>query len=73
MSADETIVKVRGKVKLVGFVADAASRRLLGTNMLVKRGSDGFTNWLKGYAGSWEWKALATDNLSAYKLARNRP
>ena len=47
MSADETIVKVRGKAKLVGFVADAASRRLLGTDILVKRGSGGFTNWLK--------------------------
>ena len=30
MGADETIVKVRGKAKLVGFVAAAESGRLLG-------------------------------------------
>ena len=29
MGADETIVKVRGKAKLMGFVADAERGRLL--------------------------------------------
>ena len=37
----ETIVKARGKAKLVGFVADAESGRLLGIDMLVERDSEG--------------------------------
>ena len=35
IGADQTIVKARGKAKLVGFVADVASVRLLGIDMLV--------------------------------------
>ena len=50
IGADETIVKVRGKAKLVGFVADAESGELLGIDMLIERDSDGFANWLKVYS-----------------------
>ena len=35
MRADETIVKVRGKAKLMGFMADATSGELLGIDMWV--------------------------------------
>ena len=49
MGADETIVKARGKAKLVGFVADAENGRLLGIDMPVERDGDGFADWLKGY------------------------
>ena len=49
MGVDETIVKVRSKAKLVGFVADAESGKLLGIDMLVERDSDRFADWLKGY------------------------
>ncbi len=52
MGADETIVKLRGKAKLVGFVADAESGKLLGIDMPVERDSDGFSNWLKKVCGS---------------------
>ena len=45
IGADETIVKVRGKAKIVGFVVDAESGELLGIATL----SDGFADWLKGY------------------------
>lgn len=41
MGADETIVKARGKAKLVGFVADAESGELPGIDMLVERDSEG--------------------------------
>ena len=37
MGADETIVKVRGKAKFVGFVVDAESGELLGIDMPVER------------------------------------
>ena len=46
MDTDETIVKVRVKVKLVGFVADAESGEMLGAYMLMERDSDGFADWL---------------------------
>ena len=44
MGADEKIVKLRGKAKLVGFVADAESDRLLGIDMPVERDGDDFTD-----------------------------
>ena len=36
IGADETIVKVSGKAKVVGFVADAESGEPLGIDMLVE-------------------------------------
>ena len=65
--ADETIVKVRGKANLVGFVADAESGELLEIDMLVERDMDGFANWLKGYVERLGVKAMANDCLSIYK------
>ena len=67
MGADETIVKVRDKSKLVGFVADAESGELLGIDILVERDGDGFADWLKGYVERLGAKAVATDDLSACK------
>ena len=49
MGADETIVKVRSKAKIVGFVTDAESGELLGIDMLVECASDGLADWLKEY------------------------
>ena len=37
MGADETIVKAKGKAKLVGFVAATESGELLSIDMLVER------------------------------------
>ena len=67
MGADETIVKVRGKAKLVGFVADAESGELLGIDMLVERDSERFADWLKGYVERLGVKSVVTDDLSTYK------
>ena len=67
MGADETIVKVGSQAKLVSFVADAEIGRLLGIDMLVERGSDGFADWLKGYVERLGVKAVATDDLSTCK------
>ena len=67
MGTDKTIVKVKGKAKLVGFVTDAESSRLLGIDTLVERGSDGFADWLKGYVERLGVEALVTDDLFTYK------
>lgn len=67
MGVDETIVKVRAKPSLWGFVAAAASGRLLGIDMPVERDGAGFADWLKWYAGRLGVKAVATDGLSTYK------
>ena len=64
---DETIVKAKGKAKLVGFVADAKSGELLGIDMPVERDSDGFVERLKGYVERLGVKAVATDDMSTYK------
>ena len=65
--ADETIVKVSGKAKLVGFVADAESGKLVGIDMLVEHDSDGFADWLKGYVERLGVEAVVTDDMSIYK------
>ena len=67
MGADETIVKVRGKAKLVGFVADAEIGKLLGIDMLVERDGDGSADWLKGYVERLGVEAVVTADLSTYK------
>ena len=67
MGADEMIVKVRGKAKLVRLVADAKGGRLLGIDILVERDSDGLADWLKGYVERLGVKAVATDYLFTYK------
>ena len=72
IGADETIVKARGKAKLVGFVADAKSGEPLGIDMPVERDGDGFADWLKGYVERLGAKAVATDDLSIYKPVVNR-
>lgn len=72
MGADETIVKARGKAKLVGFVADAESGELLGIDMLVERDSERFADWLKGYVERLGVKAVVTDDLSTYKPVMDR-
>ncbi len=67
MGADETVVKVRGKQTVVGFVTDAESGRLLGVDVLVKRDSDGFVEWLSGYVSRFGVESMVTDDLNAYK------
>ena len=49
MGADETVLKVKGKRTVVGFVTDAATGQLLGMDVLVERDSEGFIKWLEGY------------------------
>ena len=49
MGADETVVRVKGKKTVVGFVTDAESGQLVGMEVLVDRDSEGFVRWLSDY------------------------
>ena len=73
ISADETIVKARGKAKLVGFVADAKSGEPLGIDMPIGRDSAGFADWMKGYVERLGVEAVVTDDLSTSKPVVDRP
>ena len=67
MGADETVIKVRGKQTVVGFVTDAKSGQLVGMDVLVDRDSDGFMRWLKRYVSRFGVKSMVTDDLNTYK------
>ena len=67
MGADETVVKVKGKKTVVGFVTDAQSGRLLGMDVLVDRDSEGFVKWLERYVSRFGVEAVVTDDLNTYK------
>ena len=67
MGADETVLKVRGKRMMVGFVTDAESGRLVGMDVLVERDSDGFVKWPERYVSRFGVEAMLTDELNTYK------
>ena len=67
MGVDETVVKVRGKQMVVGFVTDAESGQLVGMDVLVDRSSDGFVGWLQGYVSRFGVESMVTDDLNTYK------
>ena len=67
MGADETVLKVRGRRMVVGFVTNAESGQLVGMDVLVHRDSDGFVEWLSGYVSRFGMEAVVTDDLSNYK------
>ena len=56
IGADETVLKVRGRRAVVGFVTDAESGRLVGMDVLVQRDNDGFVKWLSGYVTGSVWR-----------------
>ncbi len=67
MGADETVIKVRGKQTVVGFVTDAESGQLVGMDVLVDRDSDGFVRWLERYVNGFGVESMVTDDLNTYK------
>ena len=72
MGADETVIKLKGKKTVVGFVTDAQSGQLVGMDVLVDRDSEGFMRWLSGYVAGLGVEAMVTDDLSTYKPALER-
>ena len=67
MGADETVVKVKGKRTVVGFVTDAQTGELVGMDVLVDRDRAGFVKWLGKYVSRFGVEAMVTDDLSTYK------
>ena len=67
MGADETVVKVRDRQTVVGFVTDAQSGQLVGMDVLVDRSSDGFVEWLEEYVSRFGVESMVTDDLNTYK------
>ena len=64
MGADETVVKVKGKQTVVGFVTDAQSGQLVGMDVLVDRSSEGFVEWLERYVSRFGVESMVTDDLN---------
>lgn len=69
LGADETVVRVRGQARLIGFVVDAASGQTVGVDVLVEQDSPAFRRWLEPYAQALGVEVLVTDDLVTYKPA----
>lgn len=67
LGADETVVRVHGQARLIGFVVDAASGQTLGVDVLVEQDSAAFCRWLAPYAQALGVEVLVTDDLATYK------
>ncbi len=72
MGAYETVVKVRGKQTVVGFVTDAESGQLVGMDVLAERDSDGFVRWLERYVSRFGVESMVADDLNTYKQVVSR-
>ena len=49
------------------MAADAETGEVLGLDVLVKRGTDGFTDWLRDFVSDFGVEAMVADDLSACK------
>jgi transposase-like protein len=67
LGADETVVRVRGKAVLLGFVVDAERGGTIGVDLLVQQDSLAFRRWLKSYTERLGVEVLVTDDLNTYK------
>ena len=65
IGADETAVRVKGETTFVGVVTDAATGEVLGLDVLVKRDSDGFMEWLGDFARGYGVETMVTDDLNS--------
>ena len=72
IGADETVVRVKGETTFVGVVTDASTGEVLGLDVLVKRDSDRFMEWLGDFARGCGVEAMAADDLNTYKPAVER-
>lgn len=67
LGADETVVRVRGRPLLLGFVTDAETGRTVGVDILVEQDSQAFLRWLRPYVEHLGVQVLVTDDLATYK------
>lgn len=69
IGADETVMKVRGKKVVLGFVVDAKRGETLGIEVLVEQDALAFVDWLRKYAEVLGARVVVSDDLSTYKPA----
>lgn len=69
IGADETVVKVRGRKMVLGFVVDPASGELLGLELLIEQDAQAFLNWLRPYVERHRVEVAVSDDLVTYQPA----
>jgi len=67
LGADETVVRLCGRLLLLGFVTDAETGRTVGVDVLVEQDSQAFLRWLRPYVERLGVQVLVTDDLVTYK------
>jgi transposase-like protein len=67
IGADESVLKVKGKQRVVGFVVEPDGGELLGLELLIRQDSHAFIQWLKQYAQGLGVKVIVSDDLATYK------
>ena len=67
IGADETVLKVKGKQRVVGFVVEPGSGAVLGLELLAQQDTSAFIRWLKKYAQGLGVKVVVSDDLATYK------
>src|SRR5919106_951865 len=67
MGADETVLKVKGRQRVVGLVVEPGSGEVLGFELLTQQDSPAFIRWLKQYAQGLGVAVIVSDDLATYK------
>lgn len=67
MGADETVLKVKGKQRVVGLVVEPESGEVLGLELLIQQDTPAFIRWLKKYAQGLGVEVVVSDDLATYK------
>jgi len=67
LGADETVVRVRGRATLLGFVTDAQTGKTVGVDLLLAADSRAFLRWLQPYVERLGVEVLVSDDLNTYK------
>lgn len=67
MGADETVMRIRGRASLLGFVTDAQTGKTIGVDLLVAADGRAFRKWLEPYVERLGVEVLVSDDLNTYK------
>jgi transposase-like protein len=67
MGADESVLKVKGKQRVVGLVVEPESGEVLGLELLPQQDTHAFIRWLKQYAEGLGVEVVVSDDLATYK------
>lgn len=67
LGADETVMGIRGRATLLGFVSDAQTGKTIGIDLLLAADSRAFLRWLQPYVERLGVEVLISDDLNTYK------